>query len=191
MIIAADGGCRTLAQLGITPDIAVGDFDSLGCTPELGNVIRLNPVKDTTDTAEAVKIGLENNCGTFLIYGGTGGRTEHTIANMQTAVYLSRLGKNCFIFDDGRIITVVTDASAEFSENFRGYISVFAADTSVSGVSEKGLKYALENAELTNSFPLGVSNEFTGQKSEVSVKHGTLYIIFDGGGNILPQIKRK
>lgn len=59
-----------------------------------------------------------------------------------------------------------------------GYISVFSHSSVSVGVNEKGLKYALSDARLSNSYPLGVSNEFTGERSLISVKDGTLIIIY-------------
>ena len=58
-------------------------------------------------------------------------------------------------------------------------VSVFAINGPAKGVSEKGLKYELEDAQLTNRFPLGVSNEFLGRESSVSVKEGIAIVIFD------------
>lgn len=188
LVIAADGGLVTLNIEGITPDFIIGDFDSLGHIPDADNVIKLSCVKDTTDMFEAVRLGLENGCGEFLIYGGTGGRTEHTLANIQTAVYLSKRYKSCYIFDRKRTITALTDGTASFDGKFRGFISVFAADTTVGGVTENGLKYSLDGAELVNDFPVGVSNEFSGTESAVSVKKGTLIIVFDESDGKLPLI---
>lgn len=188
LVIAADGGLVTLNMEKIVPDYIIGDFDSLGHVPDAENVIKLNCVKDTTDMFEAVKLGLEKGCNEFLIYGGTGGRTEHTLANIQTAVYLSKRGRSCYIFDRKRVITALTNGTAEFSDGFCGFISAFAADTSAGGVTEIGMKYSLDDAEITNDYPIGVSNEFTGKKSAISVKSGTLVIVFDGSGDALPHI---
>jgi len=57
-------------------------------------------------------------------------------------------------------------------------ISIFCLNGKASGVTLRGLKYPLENAVLTSEMPLGVSNEFTGQKSTVRVTDGTLIIMW-------------
>ena len=59
-----------------------------------------------------------------------------------------------------------------------GYVSVFAHSERVEGVWLKGLKYELQDAVLTNSYPLGVSNELIGKEASISVKNGTLLIVF-------------
>ena len=58
-------------------------------------------------------------------------------------------------------------------------ISVFAHSDTVRGVTIEGLKYSLSGAELDNGFSLGVSNEFTGVPARVSVKEGTLLIVWE------------
>ena len=57
-------------------------------------------------------------------------------------------------------------------------MSVFSYSAEASGVYLKGLKYELENGMLTNTNPIGVSNEFTGSDSIISVNNGTLIITF-------------
>ena len=64
-----------------------------------------------------------------------------------------------------------------FDENYTGYISVFALDGDVKGLTVTGLKYQLEEKTLESDFPLGVSNEFCGEKSNISFSSGTLLIV--------------
>ena len=72
-LIAADGGYGQLKQWGMSPHLAVGDFDSLGRVPEDVEVVRHPVRKDDTDMMLAVQEGLARGCGRFLIYGGLGG----------------------------------------------------------------------------------------------------------------------
>ena len=74
LVIAADGGYGQLKQWGMSPHLAVGDFDSLGRVPEDVEVVRHPVRKDDTDMMLAVQEGLARGCGRFLIYGGLGGR---------------------------------------------------------------------------------------------------------------------
>lgn len=179
LIIAADAGYRHVLNYGLKPDIVIGDFDSLGEIPDAENVVRLNPVKDITDMHAAVETGIEKGFGDFVVYGATGGRIDHTLANIQLIASLSQRGFTAKIIDGNRIITAITDSSISFDNSMKGYISVFSHTEKSEGVSVEGLKYTLENSVLTNSFPLGVSNEFIGTESVVSVKKGTLIIIFE------------
>ncbi|MCM1055798.1 MAG: thiamine diphosphokinase [Bacteroides sp.] len=177
-VIAADGGCRYCEMCGITPDLAIGDMDSLEEVPEDYPFKQLPVKKDDTDTLAAIRLGLRKRYEKFHIIAGTGGRTDHTIANMQCLVFLSKQGKAGFLYDERLIITAITDSSIVFPEDAEGIVSVFAAGDSALGVNERGLKYSLNDADLTNSFPIGVSNSFKGEKSRISVKSGTLFVTF-------------
>lgn len=177
MVIAADGGLDALENAGVSADLVVGDFDSLGRVPEGANVIKTPAEKDDTDTMLAVKIALEQGCEKILIYGGMGGRFAHSIANLQTLQYIANRGARGFLIGDS-VCTVIKDDCIAFDQSFRGYISVFAVGGMAEGVDLKGLKYPLENHTLTTDFPLGVSNEFTGGKASVSVGSGSLLVIW-------------
>lgn len=177
-IIAADGGYDYLTAIGCTPDIVVGDFDSRNGIPDHPNVIKLNKIKDDTDMIVAVNIGLEREYHEFHIYGATGGRLDHTLANMQTIAHLSQNNCTAYIYGDTYIITALTDGTLTFDTSYNGMISIFSHDTSVTGVTLTGLKYPLDNVTLTNTYPIGISNEFIGEESSVTVQHGTLIIIY-------------
>jgi len=182
VVIAADGGYAHIRELGLRPDVVIGDFDSLGRAPENENVIRLNVEKDDTDTLAAIRYGLSEGCGEFHIYGGTGGRISHTIANTECLAFLSQKGLRGYLCGNGFYITAVTDGILEFDAGMSGSISVFAHGDRAQGVCLRGLKYGLDNAELTNTFPLGVSNSFTGEKSTVRVGRGTLIVVVEESG---------
>ena len=178
-IIAADGGLKTLERLGLTPDHIVGDLDSLYETPSGENFTRLPHVKDTTDTFEAVRIGQAHGFVEFHIFGGTGGRLDHTLANIQLAAMLSMQGQRAFVYGINYVITAVTDSGISLAARPDGFVSVFAHSDVCSGVSISGLMYELNDTVLKNDFALGVSNEFIGKPAEISVKSGTLCIYYE------------
>lgn len=179
LLIAADAGYMHIIKNGMQPDIVIGDFDSLGRIPDAENVVRLNPVKDITDMHAAAEEGIKRGFRDFVIYGATGGRFDHTFANIQLIASLSQKGFAASIADGDRIITAVTDSEICFDSSKKGFISVFSHTDKSEGVFEKGLKYILENASISNSFAIGVSNEFIGEESFISVKKGTLIIIYN------------
>lgn len=180
IIIAADKGYETLKKIGIRPTIAVGDFDSLNFVPTDTEII-LHPVeKDDTDMALAVNEGVKRDFDTFVIYGGMGGRPDHTYANMQLASDMAKKGLKVFFLGGGYTITAICNSEILFDEKAKGNISVFSVTDKSTGVYEEGLKYSLSDAVLTNTVPLGVSNEFTGTESRVSVKDGILLVMFEG-----------
>ncbi len=178
IVIAADGGYKYLQRAGIKPDIVIGDFDSLGKAPEGEKIIRLKPEKDVTDTYAAVSEGIKCGYSRFNIYGASGGRIEHTLANIQLIASLAEKNMQASIFDGSTVITAVTAKTLRFDSAYNGYISIFAHSDKCTGVCLRGLKYPLENAELNNLFPLGVSNEFLGVESEIVIGNGTAIIVY-------------
>lgn len=177
MVIAADAGLLYLEQVEIFADLVIGDFDSLKHIPQHPNVRKLEAEKDDTDMLAAVREGLKLGYERFHIYCGMGGRIDHTLANLQLLAFLSQSGKRGLLFDKTNVITAITDQTLAFREIASGVISIFSCTDKSTGVTLQGLKYPLNNAVLTNTFPLGVSNEFTGRESAVTVKDGTLLVV--------------
>ena len=180
-VIAADGGFESLTSHGITPNLVVGDFDSLGSVPEHPNVI-LSPVqKDDTDMMLAVRYGLEHGYKTFVINGGLGGRLDQTLANIQILAYIAENDARGTLYGQGVCVTAIKNGKIEFGPDMikGATISMFSAGGRAMGVTLTGLKYPLDNATLTSDYPIGVSNEFTGAPAVVSVRSGTLVIIWE------------
>ncbi|MGN1080672.1 MAG: thiamine diphosphokinase [Acutalibacteraceae bacterium] len=184
MVIAADRGFETTKKFGIVPDLLVGDFDSLGYTPEFENIVRLNVRKDDTDVGHAVDTAMRDGYYDFVVYGGSGGKLDHSVANIQLASAIANAGGRAVFLGENESFTVICNGSVKFGDFHRGRISVFSLSEKSFGVCEKGLSFPLTDAELDRNNPLGVSNEFTGVKSEISVRDGTLLIIWQR--NLMP-----
>ena len=183
-LMAADGGLQHLKKLGLAPDGIIGDFDSLGYIPEGAKVFPVE--KDDTDAMLAVRQGLSLGYQKFLLYGSLDGpRLDHTVANFQTLQYLADHGASGYLVGESYIVTVVKNGSVRFPATAKGIVSVFCMGSPAQGVSIRGLKYTLENGELTAGFPLGVSNHFMGEEATVSVENGSLLILYDRSNGLL------
>ena len=177
-IIAADKGYKTLKEANVKIDVAIGDFDSLGYVPEDVEIIKLNVEKDDTDTMSAVRYALDNGAEVITLVGVTGGRLDHTIANLQTLNFILSNGVyGKIINEDNEIIGLLP---GEYNlKNRKGYsMSLFSMSDEVTGLFEKGVKYPLDNAVLTNKFPLGVSNEIIKDSAVITFKSGMIFVCF-------------
>lgn len=187
MCIAADGGYLYCKILGMEPDLVIGDMDSLeeGVRGEIDRLreeapekVRVLPAeKDDTDMLAAIKEGLAAGYRQFCLYGALGGRVEHTVANIQCLAYIKNHGAKGYLMDGNVMMTVIRDETVRFRESMEGYLSLFCLGERAEGVTIRGMKYLLDGAVLTNDFPVGISNEFTGEQGSVAVERGMLLIV--------------
>ena len=177
-LLAADGGLRHLEKLNLGPHGILGDFDSLGYTPEGAEVFPVE--KDDTDAMLAARKGLELGWREFMFYGALDGpRLDHTVANFQTLQFLADHGATGYLVGRDYLVTVVKNETISFTPDAEGIVSLFCLGADARGVTIKGLHYELEDGTLTPGFPLGVSNHFTGKASSVTVKDGSLLAMWD------------
>lgn len=178
LVIAADAGYRACLAEGVVPDLLLGDFDSMEPPEGFAHVRRLPVEKDDTDTLAALRTGLEQECDTFYIYGGTGGkRLDHTLANLQSLLFLRRRGARGWLYDDDFLWTVLENESMTIQKTVEwGLFSAFCLGDRAEGVEEAGFQYPLEDGVLTPDFPLGVSNHILEQPARITVKRGALAV---------------
>lgn len=187
-LIAVDGGIFYCGLLSVEPDIIIGDFDSVDeeMSAAIGiieanypdKVIRLKPEKDDTDMLVAIKWALAKGLTSFRIYGGLGGRLDHTIANIQCLLYIKNNGADAYLLEaDGMILVSTTGDVRAFQPSMEGYLSLFSLEKE-SVVSIENMKYPLSSQTITNDFPIGISNEFLpGQSSLITVHSGAVAML--------------
>lgn len=190
-VVAADGGYVYCKMLQIVPDLILGDFDSVREQEarELAGIQKQSPErvvvlpseKDETDMLAAIHAGMEEGCREFYIYAGQGGRLEHTIANIQCLKYIRECGAAGYMADAAGMILVAQNETVSFPTSMQGYLSLFSMGDRAEGVTIRNMKYELDQAVITNSFPIGISNEFIGEAASVTVENGTLVIILTWG----------
>lgn len=189
-LLAADGGVEHVKKLGLQPDEVLGDFDSLGYVPAGATVFPVE--KDDTDSMLAVRRGLQLGYVDFLLLGCLDGRRlDHTLANYQTLLFLDRAGARGYLVGEKYCVTAVSREKLIFPAGCRGVVSVFCMGREARGVCLRGLQYPLENGDLSPEFPLGVSNHFTGEQSEILVEDGTLLVFWDRENGFPLRVERR
>ena len=185
-LIAADRGYDALRRAGIAPDLIMGDFDSLGFTPEGENVLPHSPIKDDTDLLLAIRWAMERGWRRFVIYGALGGkRLDQTVASFQTLRFLADHGAKGRLVGDGWNVALLQNVALRFPSTASGWLSLFVSGEEARGVTLRGLKYELTDAALTCGMPLGVSNEFLGCEARIAVADGALFVLWQG--DVLPE----
>lgn len=178
-VIAADGGLRLADRLGLKADRIVADFDSLSQeqVADFSVPISKLPVKkNDTDTMAAARIGLELGFKEFLLIGASGGRLDHTFANFAVMMFLIQNGAKAVLADNHNIVEMLLPCKRIINPIENAHFSLLPYGGYVSGLTVRNAEYELDNATLTPDFPLGISNEFTGQPVEIQFKQGILMI---------------
>lgn len=177
-LIAADSGFSLLKRMGIIPDLVLGDFDSLTENkPTDCEILTAAAEKDDTDTMLAIKTALSRGYRDITIAGSIGGRLDHTVANIQSLAYIIENGGSGRLVGETDTAELLGEGEYRFVKNDTMYFSVFSyGDEAV--VTTRGTKYDLNSYCLTNSFPLGVSNEILSSECTLKIEKGRVLVIF-------------
>lgn len=182
LVIAADGGYAALAEQGIVPDLLIGDLDSLDTEIPREIPLLRHPVeKDDTDMRLAYLEGAARGYTDFIIYGGAGGRIDHTLANFSLMLEITEGGGSAVMVADSFDAYVISRGDIYLPARDGGSVSVFAIGGDAKGASIRGLKYSADDITLKESFALGVSNSFIGKEAKISVREGALLVIVGKG----------
>lgn len=177
-IIVCDSGLRHINELGVSPDLIVGDFDSWQQPENPGAELIVLPCeKDDTDTVFAAKEALNRGFTDIVVLGAVGGRLDHTIGNVGILQYIAEEGGRGLLVDDYSEMTIV-GSNAEVIEDNCSYFSLLAIYGDALGVNIQNAKYPLEDAIIRTNYQYGISNEvIPGQKAKVWVEQGNLLLV--------------
>lgn len=178
-----------LKDLSIFEDAEKASYlQHLGKTSINGVETRIiDPVKNDPDLLAAVRIGLEKGCREFHLAGAVGGRMDHTEANVQILHFLSRQGAAGYLYGRDQVLTALTNGTVRFPNPERGYFSALSLSDVSRGVTEAGFKYIVKDVTLNNFTPTGLSNEFVERPSTISVREGTLLLIYPAGTKLIRE----
>jgi thiamine pyrophosphokinase len=184
-LIAADGGLAHMQALGLTPQVLIGDLDSVG--PHQGSqaeaegvrVVRFSPRKDQTDLELAVRLAKSDGASDILIFGALGARWDHTLANLLLLASPDFRGVRLRLVDGPQQIYVIQ--SRTVIEGQPGdTVSLISLQGDASGITTTGLDYPLEHGRLAFGSTLGVSNVLLGSEASVTVEEGLVACIVIG-----------
>lgn len=180
-VICADGGAVSAKQIGILPDIITGDLDSinesvLSFMKERGVQFSIYPPeKDFTDTYLALDAAAKEGLTDLVIWGGTGGRLDHTLANLQTAAFFVKKGMGIRFESPSETVYIIKDDLI-----LKGHpgdtVSVLALNERAEGVTLTGFKYPLNNAALNSDQPTGISNILLDIEARIRLRSGILAV---------------
>lgn len=191
MVICCDAGIERAIELGVRPNIILGDFDSTKTiSPEeladdasdeasddsLPEIVTLPHEKDMTDTEAACDLAFSRGAGVMTIIGGLGGRFDHTMANI--GLMSKYLGKaDIFILDGDNFIRMLAPGEYKIISGGYQYLGLIAYGGPVKSLTVHGTFYTLDDHDLTPDTSLAISNEIVEEPATVSFKEGQLLVI--------------
>lgn len=182
MLVCADGGAEYAFECGLTPDVCVGDFDSIpagvldkvkksGC-----RVIQYPREKDYTDTQLAISCAMDMGADEIVLLGSIGDRVDHTLANIFLLVGLIKSNIKASIVNEKNTI-YITNSCIKVDGKPGDLLSVIPIAGDAVGVKTEGLKYKLSGQTIKMGNPVGVSNVFTSYEAVITIDSGTLLVI--------------
>lgn len=178
-MLCADGGMKYAKELGIVPDVVVADFDSSREAIACRELVRLVPEKDDTDTQHCVSLAISRGCKEITLACATGGRLDHLMANLLLCESAYESGARLMVIDRQNTVFLHEGGCMRlFRKNAKRYVSILPLDSTLTGVTLRGMKYPLENAVLTRNHLISVSNEAIEEQFSIEIKQGRALVIF-------------
>ncbi len=181
-VYAVDGGYAALRERGIVPTKVFGDFDSLGYAPDHPCVSRYDAHKDFTDMDLAIQDAELSGCEELVLCDAFEGRLDHTLGNLQLLVQVAARGTCVWgVGEEFAVAPLVAPgpfAALSFAEGAQGTCSVINHSDVAVGVTEEGMEYGIENGTTLNRALWGVSNELVGAPARISLREGSLWVLF-------------
>lgn len=186
IIIAADGGTRHALSIGLTPDIIIGDLDSLDAElvkqleADGVQMLRHSPHKDETDTELALLHALRLGATEIGILGALGGRLDHALANILLLSMPELAKTSVFLAAAGYTVSLI-HGQAIFAGQAGDILSLLPLGGDVHGITTEGLEYPLRGETLHLGPARGISNVLTAPEARVRVQDGLLLAVkFEG-----------
>ena len=174
--IGADKGAFLCAQKGIVMEMAIGDFDSVN-SEELKVIqnscrkfIKLNPVKDDSDSESAVNHAFSAGYKKVYLTGALGGRMDHAYVNVQL---VKKNPGRVILMDEQNRLEAFAAGEYLFDSSYP-YISFFSENALI---SLEGFRYPLERRRIITEDIYTLSNEVMGEKGKLTVHEGVVLVI--------------
>ena len=196
VVICADSGLDHALSLGLTPDIFLGDMDSVSSTglrtsqQATWKVITYDPLKDQTDTELALQYASSQGYENITLLWGSGDRIDHVLGVLAALSHqsLSSVQNLVAWIGTDRVEVMHGPRSYDDKVTTGSTVSLMPLGTSVDGVTTHGLQWNLHHEVLTSQSARGVSNIAQEATIGVTIETGVLAIVYPGFLT-QPQIK--
>ncbi|MCP8616566.1 thiamine diphosphokinase [Salirhabdus salicampi] len=181
--IGVDEGTLTLLAHHITPQIAIGDFDSISrdkiqqLKQKVKHILQYDAHKDKTDLELAIDEALNHSPHTIYFWGVTGGRLDHELINIQLLYKLRQKGVRGIIINESNWVEVKLPGTYEITQGDYDYISFLPLSMEVSGLTLDNFFYPLQDATVPLGSSLCTSNKLIGKKGTFSFRDGILIVV--------------
>lgn len=177
-LIAADGGANSLKKLKLTPNIVIGDMDSI--KPELLNKyksIKYPTKKDKTDFELAIDYCLDKKFQEIIIFGILGDRIDHLLANILLIAKTQTENQTIKIkiIDDKKEIFIL-NKEIIINGKIGDEVSIIPVSEKLEGITTDGLSYRLIDDTLFFGSTRGVSNVMNKKMIKITSSTGIAVI---------------
>ena len=179
-LIACNGGYEKARKAGISPNLIIGDLDSLKNSklPKKTKIIRFPEDKNETDGELALQFALKKKFKEILWYAPLGGRWDQSMANLFLLVQAANLNiPTTMIQEKWEIFLVLKEITVSGKQGEK--ISLLPLSKTVEGIQGTGLKYPVSNLYLSQGKTRGISNKLVGEKAKIKIKKGWLLVFHE------------
>ena len=175
LVIAADRGFENAAANGFSPDLLVGDMDSIAAVPAGVDVIRIPRIKDDTDTQHAIGVAIERGADRITLAGQLSGRADHTLSALLMLENLRLRGVAAEMIDDRNRVRAVKDERVVLPRRGYRYFGVISLGETT--YSARGCFYEADRVTLRRAEPYAISNEITASAAELEFAGDAAFLI--------------
>lgn len=179
-ILCADGGLDHLMKIDSSPDLVLGDLDSISkkaldfISDRSIEIHKFPRMKDETDTELAIQYLVKNGYKDITLSGVTGSRMDHTMANIFLLRDLKKRGISGRIVDDNN--TIYFENNSLKLRKSCDYISIVPLNSEGISVSLKGFLYPLDKRKINFGATIGISNEIVEDYGTIEIHSGEALI---------------
>lgn len=181
-IICADGGTNHALAIGVTPQLVVGDLDSIdgevlkSLESKKTKLLTYPQEKDEADLELALLEACQREPKEIIILGALGKRIDHLMGNLMVLTLPLKKGIPTKIIDENHEIYLI-NKELELEGNRGDFLSLFPLSADVQGITTQGLKYPLNDEILYLGPTRGLSNEFIETLAKITIRQGLLLVI--------------